>query len=258
MSYRVTFRYFADWFRSVTPNPSGPGAVSEAFNAYKIEYARRQLLVVFEDNKRQAWFKDRYDPSKEAVEARKITRTQGRAGKMESFMDKVNRGELDDISFEQPVADPKPIEFKAVESKPVEEIESKPIEEEDKMDVDSDEVEQLLLGSSTAVIPTGPAKRSGMEVDEQTSTRQLFIKMIPVNLSRKQLEQVSHVSLSFRSSIMLTIVFDVISIARKHLALNTSHYLYQIPTRNTLEWATSNSSLRKTCQKLPKSCSSRM
>lgn len=103
LPYRVTFRYFTDYFRKTQPSliNSSSSALEEAFAAYKIDFYRRQLVNVFEDQKRYAWFKERYEPGKEAEEARKVTRDKGREGKMAVFLDKFGRGEWDDLCLDR-------------------------------------------------------------------------------------------------------------------------------------------------------------
>ncbi|KAL8277884.1 hypothetical protein RQP46_009703 [Phenoliferia psychrophenolica] len=102
LPYLVTQRYFTDYLRSSSPSfpVENLDAVEIAFRKYTRAFARRSFHPFFVDMKRRVWFRERYEPSKEAEEARKVLRKRGREGRMDRFVDELESGKLDELVFD--------------------------------------------------------------------------------------------------------------------------------------------------------------
>lgn len=101
LDYQVTFRYFTDFHTRNNPSLASDSAALEAsWQQYLIDFKRRGVVGFFEEMKEQSWFKEKYEPSKEMTGLRDRLKKKGREGGMQRFLDELEAGNLEAISYD--------------------------------------------------------------------------------------------------------------------------------------------------------------
>lgn len=75
--------------------------LEEAYKNYRTSYLYKAHQGLWTDIKEMAWCKEKYGIGEEEVNERKKLRERGRQGKMESFVQAVKNGDLDNLSLDQ-------------------------------------------------------------------------------------------------------------------------------------------------------------
>ncbi|KAM0745655.1 hypothetical protein T439DRAFT_330469 [Meredithblackwellia eburnea MCA 4105] len=188
LDYLVTKRYLADFLRQ--SNPSFPHesqeAVDEAYRKYQNTYNRKSFVPFFDEMKEAIWFKERYDPAPDFEEQRKKRKEKGREGKLDAFLEELESGKFEHLSFDGPAYVKKkkgegengsPVKAGGdVEMKSVDDTESKPAAAEG------------ANGDSLKKGEGSPDESNGVNVKLKAAENQLLIKTIPPDISRKDLE----------------------------------------------------------------------
>ncbi|GAA6004990.1 hypothetical protein JCM10207_008471 [Rhodosporidiobolus poonsookiae] len=102
LPYRVNHAYFSDWFRSSNP-PSlaeSDTALADAWKKYEADITKREGTVPFDDLKGMRWFVDKYGIGKEETEERDERRRKAREGRVERWVEKARKGELDGVNYD--------------------------------------------------------------------------------------------------------------------------------------------------------------
>ncbi|WAQ91949.1 hypothetical protein PtA15_15A342 [Puccinia triticina] len=101
LPYLVSFRYFADFMRSTSPHiADDKEKLAEQWKRYRLDHTRKQLVAFFEENRNKAWFREKYQPGPEFEELRQRLRKKGREGKVEGFISRLEKGDLDIINYD--------------------------------------------------------------------------------------------------------------------------------------------------------------
>lgn len=101
LNYQVTLRYFTDYIRqSQTSLADNKDSLNDAWKRYCNQFMRKGFLRFFDEMRREAWFRERYEPSQEMEDLRIMVKKAGRDGKMQKFMDEATSGSLKDIFLE--------------------------------------------------------------------------------------------------------------------------------------------------------------
>ncbi|KAA1086717.1 hypothetical protein PGT21_009587 [Puccinia graminis f. sp. tritici] len=101
LPHLVSFRYFADFMRSTSPHiAEDKEKLAEQWKRYRQDHTRKQLVAFFEENKSKAWFREKYQPGPEFEELRQRLKKKGREGKIESFISRLEKGDLDILNYD--------------------------------------------------------------------------------------------------------------------------------------------------------------
>lgn len=99
--YLVTFRYFTEFMRHTSPSiADDKDRLADQWRRYRADFAKKQIHLFFEDHKAKAWFEEKYSPKDEFVQLRKRLRAKGREGRVDGFLAQLEKGELDDLTFD--------------------------------------------------------------------------------------------------------------------------------------------------------------
>jgi hypothetical protein len=74
--------------------------LAEQWKRYRQDHTRKQLVAFFEENKSKAWFREKYQPGPEFEELRQRLKKKGREGKIESFISRLEKGDLDILNYD--------------------------------------------------------------------------------------------------------------------------------------------------------------
>lgn len=101
LNYQVTLRYFTDYIRQSQPSlADNKDSLNDAWKRYCNQFMRKGYLRFFDEMRRDAWFRERYEPSQEMEDLRIVVKKAGRDGKMQIFLDEATSGSLKDIYLE--------------------------------------------------------------------------------------------------------------------------------------------------------------
>lgn len=186
----LPFRTFAEWFRTSHPQTarvdeeetrkhremieSGQATEQEAkekvgmakrYERYRKEFTSRQLYALFLTHRDSAWFKEKYLHFPEYIALRRRLNRQGRIPQVTQYISELRSGARDQVSYDQ-------------------------IEDVPGVKLDGDEPE----GLNRALGDKGEwGEDSVVRVELAPRTKQVFVKTVPPNCSRKALEDVSFV-----------------------------------------------------------------
>ncbi|KNE98612.1 hypothetical protein PSTG_08164 [Puccinia striiformis f. sp. tritici PST-78] len=101
LPHLVTFRYFADFMRSTSPHiADDKEKLADQWRRYRQDHTRKQLVAFFEENRAKAWFREKYQPGPEFEELRQRLKKKGREGKIEGFISRLEKGDLDILNYD--------------------------------------------------------------------------------------------------------------------------------------------------------------
>ncbi|OXG51481.1 arsenite-resistant protein ASR2 [Cryptococcus neoformans] len=181
----LPFRTFAEWFRTSHPQTaradeeetrkhkemieSGQATEQEAkekvgmakrYERYRKEFTSRQLYALFLTHRDSAWFKEKYLHFPEYAALRRRLNRQGRIPQVGQYISELRSGAHDQVSYDQ-------------------------IEDVPGVKLDEDEPE----GLNRALGDKGEWGEDGaVRVELAPRTKQVFVKTVPPNCSRKALE----------------------------------------------------------------------
>ncbi|WVQ91952.1 hypothetical protein IAS59_005760 [Cryptococcus gattii] len=181
----LPFRTFAEWFRTSHPQTarvdeeetrkhkemieSGQATEQEAkekvgmakrYERYRKEFTSRQLYALFLTHRDSAWFKEKYLHFPEYIALRRRLNRQGRIPQVTQYISELRSGAHDQVSYDQ-------------------------IEDVPGVKLDEDEPE----GLNRALGDKGEwGEDSVVRVELAPRTKQVFVKTVPPNCSRKALE----------------------------------------------------------------------
>ncbi|KAK4055512.1 hypothetical protein OIV83_000058 [Microbotryomycetes sp. JL201] len=105
LDYKVTRRYYRDWLQYAKPKIAADDAAFEnAWQHYEISFKRRDVERVFNKAKKDSWFQEKYNPSKNMAEMRARNKAKGRSGKLQKFLAELD--DLKELSFDYPERKP--------------------------------------------------------------------------------------------------------------------------------------------------------
>lgn len=141
--------------------------MAKRYERYRKEFTSRQLYALFLTHRDSAWFKEKYLHFPEYVALRRRLNRQGRIPQVAQYISELRSGAHDHVSYDQ-------------------------IEDVPGVKLDEDEPE----GLNRALGDKGEWGEDGaVRVEIAPRTKQVFVKTVPPNCSRKALEDVSFVSM---------------------------------------------------------------
>ncbi|KAK4686837.1 hypothetical protein P7C73_g3283, partial [Tremellales sp. Uapishka_1] len=180
----LPFRQFAEWFRHSHPQTAkadddelrryradqGDEAkgrervgMGKRYERYKKEFISRQLFALYLTHRSSAWFTERYSPAPQCVDLRKRLNRQGRIPRVEDYIAGLRNGDFDAVSYD--LSDYK---------------DKKPSMVRQPSDVD---------GMDKALGEGGVTNGDeGLKVEIPPRDKQVFVKTVPPQTSRKDLE----------------------------------------------------------------------
>ena len=243
----VSFAYFRDWIKDEDPRTFDDRAkLDEAYKKYRIDHMHKNNRNFWDEIKGHAWTREKYGIATAEEQERKRLRSKGREGKLDSFLQQLEGGDFDELSFDQkgarelgpatsqlthvPISEraPKVVETKPVpvaeppkttEEKPEAKVEEKPddaatadaaktediAEDKPKVEEPAAEANGETAAATTDVPKDKPeeeqqpavADEESKKAEEDTvmipaSPNTLFIKSLSPEISRADLEAVSH------------------------------------------------------------------
>ena len=75
--------------------------LEESYKKYKSNFLYRSNRNFFDEINGMAWCKEKYGITEEEEAERKRLRAKGREGKIEQFLQTLESGDLDDLTFDQ-------------------------------------------------------------------------------------------------------------------------------------------------------------
>ncbi|MBW0491899.1 hypothetical protein O181_031614 [Austropuccinia psidii MF-1] len=101
LPHLVSFRYFADFMRATSPHiAEDKEKLAEQWKRYRHDYTRKHLVTFFEENKSKHWFREKYLPGAEFEEMRERLKKKGREGKVEKFIQGLEKGDFDIVNYD--------------------------------------------------------------------------------------------------------------------------------------------------------------
>lgn len=99
-NYLVPHRHFCDYIEQAYPSVyRNKDRLEEAWQNYRLGFVRKQNVAFCDEHKHELWFREKYDP--EELPLRQRVKAQGRAGKVDVFLAKLQEGQFDHLSFDQ-------------------------------------------------------------------------------------------------------------------------------------------------------------
>lgn len=197
LDYQVTFRYFTDFHAVNNPTLATDAAALEAsWQRYLIDFKRRGVVTFFKEMKDQSWFKEKYEPSKEMTALRDRLKKKGREGGMQRFLNELEAGNLEAISYDYRTSLRSPLSRRSVELIPFlrQLAEGRKFSAEASTTTDGDVKMEDGDASAPVEAANGSPKLSRTSnpdlVTIEPNDRQLFIKTITPDVSREELEAV--------------------------------------------------------------------
>lgn len=102
LPYLASFQYYKDWMRDEDPRTYDDKVrLEESYKKYKSNFLYRSNRNFFDEINGMAWCKEKYGITEEEEAERKRLRAKGREGKIEQFLQTLESGDLDDLTFDQ-------------------------------------------------------------------------------------------------------------------------------------------------------------